>query len=314
MIGDPKAVWFRNLVLYRLPSGWSLTAAQLEEKLGSRPLQPCGALEMLSRGWVAPAPSARLLHALGEHYLIALGVEQKLLPASVVRQEALRRAKIKEDSQGFPVGRRQMRDLKMQVTEQLRARALTRQRTTRAWIDPQGGWCVVDAASPGKAEELIETLRDTLGSFAVQFVQTVRSAHTSMAAWLTHGSAPGRLVLDQDLTLVTADATKSSVRYTRHTLDLREIRAHLEAGKYPSQLGLCWNDRVAFMLTEKLAIKRVQFLELEPETVAQQAAGADAEPQEKFDADFALMTGELTQLLDAVLESLGGEVPLAAAA
>jgi recombination associated protein RdgC len=302
---------FRNLVLYRLPPGWSLSASQLEEKLGGRPLQPCAAFEMFSRGWIAPAPDGRLLHTLNQHYLIALGVEQKLLPASVIRQEAQRRARLKEDSQGFPVGKRQMRDLKLQVTEELRSRALTRQRSTRAWIDPQGGWCIVDAASPGRAEELIETLRDTLGSFAVQFVQTRTSAHASMATWLRHGSAPGRLALDQDLTLMMADGSKSSVRYTRHALDLREIHSHLEAGKYPVQLGLCWNDRVAFMLTEKLALKRVQFLELETDAATQVDA---SDPQETFDADFALMTGELGPLLDDVLELLGGEAQIAAAA
>ena len=307
-------MWFRNLVLYRLPPGWSLSAVQLEEKLGTRPLQACGALEMLSRGWVAPSATGRLVHSLNQHHLIALGVEQKLLPASIVRQEALRRAKLKEDSQGFPVGKRQLRDLKLRVTEELRARALSRQRSTRAWIDPQGGWCVVDAASPAKAEELIDTLRDTLGTFAVQFVQTQRSAHASMAAWLMQGSAPDALALDQDLTLTTADGTRSTVRYTRHALDLREIRSHLEAGKYPAQLGLCWNDRVAFMLTEKLAIKRVQFLDLEPDTQAPEQAATQADPLEKFDADFALMTGELTLLLAAVLQSLGGEVQIAAAA
>jgi hypothetical protein len=42
---------------------------------------------------------------------------------------------------------------------------------------------------------------------------------------------------------------------------------------------------------------------------------ADAvDPQEQFAADFALMTGELTQLLADVLRSLGGEMPIAAAA
>src|SRR5580658_7471082 len=153
-------MWFRNLVLYRLPPGWSLSASQLEEKLGTRPLQACGALEMLSRGWVAPSSSGRLVHSLGQHHLIALGVEQKLLPASIVRQEALRRAKLKQDSQGFPVSKRQMRDLKLLVGDELRARALSRQRITRAWIDPRGGWCVVDAASAGRAEELIDILRD----------------------------------------------------------------------------------------------------------------------------------------------------------
>ena len=307
-------MWFRNLILYRLPSGWTMTAAQLEEKLGTRPLQPCGALDLLSRGWIAPTPGGRLVHALNQQLLIALGVEQKLLPASIIRQEAQRRARIKEGSQGFPVGKRQMRDLKIQVTEELRARALSRQRSTRAWIDPQGGWCVVDAASAGKAEELIDTLRDTLGSFAVQFVHTQRSPHTSMAAWLTHGSAPGRLVLDQDLTLMTADGTKSTVRYTRHALDLREIGSHLAAGKYPAQLGLCWNDRVAFMLNEKLAIRRVQFLDLEPDAGEPERAATAVDPLEQFDADFALMTGELGQLLAEILEALGGETPIAAAA
>jgi recombination associated protein RdgC len=138
-----------------------------------------------------------------------------------------------------------------------------------------------------------------------------------MAAWLTHGSAPGRLALDQDLTLMTADGTKSTVRYTRHALDLREIRSHLEAGKYPAQLGLCWNDRVAFMLNEKLGIKRVQFLDLEPDADGPEdtagAAGA-VDPVEQFDADFALMTGELGQLLAEILDALGGETQIAAAA
>jgi DNA recombination-dependent growth factor C len=32
-----------------------------------------------------------------------------------------------------------MRDLKMRVTEELRARALSRRRMTRAWIDPISG-------------------------------------------------------------------------------------------------------------------------------------------------------------------------------
>jgi recombination associated protein RdgC len=148
-------------------------------------------------------------------------------------------------------------------------------------------------------------------------VQTQRAPHTSMAAWLTHGGTPGRFALDQDLTLMTADGSKSTVRYTRHALDLREIRSHLESGKYPAQLGVSWNDRVAFLLTEKLAVKRVQFLDLEPDAAGaaqQQEAVATVDPLEKFDADFALMTGELTQLLEELLQALGGQVQVAAAA
>jgi recombination associated protein RdgC len=296
-------MWFKNLALYRLPADWSLSAAELEEKLSQRTLQPCGPLEMLSRGWVAPSTTGRMLHTVNQQHLIALGVDQKLLPASIIRQETARRAEVLADSQGFPVGRRQMRDLKMRVTEELRARALTRRRTTRAWIDPVNGWFVVDASSVGKAEELVETLRDVLGSFAVQFVDTKRTPHTSMAAWLNHGDAPGSFGIEQDLELQTADPNKATVRYVRHPLDGKEIKSHLAGGKYPTRLGLTWNGRISFVLTEKLQIKRVEFLEMTKDT----ADGGEVDKDEQFDIDFAVMAGELAKMLNDLVEALGGE-------
>ncbi|MDB6090513.1 MAG: recombinase RdgC [Gammaproteobacteria bacterium] len=297
-------MWFKNLCLYRLPADWKVSAAELEEKLAHRTLQPCSPLEMLSRGWVAPSSTGRMLHTLNQQHLIALGVDQKLLPSSIIRQEAQKRAEVLADSQGFPVGRRQMRDLKIRVTEELRARALTRRRMTRAWIDPVNGWFVIDAGSAGKAEELVEALRDLLGSFAVQFVETQRTPHTSMAAWLTHGDAPGPFGIDQDLELQTADPTKATVRYVRHALDGKEIKTHLAGGKYPTRLGLTWNGRISFVLTEKLQVKRVEFLEMTKDT----ADGGELDKAEQFDVDFAVMAGELAKLLDDLVEVLGGEV------
>jgi recombination associated protein RdgC len=296
-------MWFKNLALYRLPADWKVSAAELEEKLGQRTLQPCSPLEMLSRGWVAPSGTGRLLHTVNQQHLIALGVEQKLLPASIIRQETAVRAAVLADSQGFPVGRRQMRDLKMRVTEELRARALNKRRTTRAWIDPVNGWFVVDAGSAGKAEELVEVLRDTLGSFAVQFVETQRTPHTSMAAWLTHGDAPGAFGIEQDLELQTADPNKATVRYVRHPLDGKEIKAHLAAGKYPTRLGLTWNGRLSFVLTEKLLIKRVEFLEMMKDT----PDGGEVDKDEQFDIDFTVMAGELAKMLDDLVQALGGD-------
>lgn len=296
-------MWFKNLALYRLPADWNVSAAELEEKLGQRTLQPCSPVEMLSRGWVAPSSTGRLLHTVNNQHLLSLGVDQKLLPASIIRQETERRAQVLADSQGFPVGRRQMRDLKLRVTEELRARALTRRRATRAWLDPVNGWFVIDSGSAGKAEEVVEALRDTLGSFAVQFVETQRTPHTSMAAWLTHGEAPGAFGIDQDLELQTADPNKATVRYVRHALDSKEIKAHLAGGKYPTRMGLTWNGRIAFVLTEKLFIKRVEFLEMARDA----ADSGEIDKAEQFDIDFTVMAGELAKLLGDLVGALGGE-------
>src|SRR5258708_8056794 len=275
---------FKNLVFHRLPAEWTSTAAGLEGQLAGRTLQPCGPFEMSSRGWVPVTNGGRLLHAVNQHHMIALGDNQKLLPGSIIRQVAQERAEIQAREQGFPVGRKQMRDLRARVADELRVRALTRRRITRAWLDPASGWFAVDAASIPRAEMLVETLSDTLGSFAPQAVETRRSPQSSMASWL-RGEAPVHFSIDDDLELQSADKAKSIVRYTRHPLDGKEIRGHLAAGKYPTRLGLTWKDRVSFVLTDKLQVKRLEFLEMSKDNTE----GDDVDPAEQFDIDFAVM-------------------------
>src|SRR4030088_2448853 len=135
---------FKNLVFHRMPAEWTLTAADLEGQVAGRPLQPCGPFEMSSRRWVPVTSGGRLLHTLNHHHMIALGDNQKLLPGSIIRQVAQERAEIQAEEQGFPVGRKQMRDLRARVADELRARALTRRRDTRTWIDTTGGWFAVE--------------------------------------------------------------------------------------------------------------------------------------------------------------------------
>jgi recombination associated protein RdgC len=303
-------MWFKNLMVYRLPDNWTLPAADLEYQMASRTLQPCGSFEMQSRGWVSASPAQRLVHTTNGQHMIALGVEQKLLPGSIIRQVATERAKILEEQQGYPVGRRQMRELKERVTEELRARALTRRTLTRAWIDPVNGWFVVDASGAARAEALVETLRDTLGSLPVQFLETERSPASSMAAWLMMGDAPLRFVIDQDLELQTIDKNKATVRYARHPLEGKDIQAHINSGKYPTRLGLTWNDRISFVLTDKLQVKRVEFLEISKDKPEEDSVSAE----EQFDIDFMLMAGELSQMLADVREALGGEQKMQQAA
>jgi recombination associated protein RdgC len=195
-----------------------------------------------------------------------------------------------------------MRALKLQVLDELRARALTRRRVTRAWIDPLNGWLVVDSASDRRAEELVETLRDTLGSLAVQKVDLQRSPSACMAVWLMQADAGGAFSIEQDLELQSGEPAKSIVRYRRHPLDGKEVRAYVAGGKRPTQLGLTWNGRISFVLTEKLQIKRIEFLEVAPERGDEQEIDA----AEQFDLDFAVMAGELAKLLDELIRELDG--------
>ncbi len=266
---------FKNLVFHRLPTEWTSAATDLEGQLAGRTLQPCGPFEMSTRGWLPVTSGGRLLHTVNQHHMIALGENQKLLPGSIIRQVAQERAEIQAEEQGFPVGRRQMRELRARVADELRARAFTRRRVTHAWIDPQGGWFAIDAAGISRAETVVETLGDTLGSFAPLAIETERSPHAAMTSWLLRGEAPARFSIDDDLELQTSDKSKTIIRYTRHPLDGKE---------------------------------RLEFLEMSKDS----AAGDDVDPAEQFDIDFAVMAGELASLLKDLWLALGRE-PAAAA-
>ena len=117
------------------------------------------------------------------------------------------------------------------------------------------------------------------------------------------GDAPMRFIIDQDLELQAVDKTKPTVRYVRHPLEGKDIQAHISSGKYPTRLGLTWNDRVSFVLTEKLQVKRLQFLNISKDKPEDESQSAE----EQFEIDFLLMTGELSQLLSDLREALGGE-------
>lgn len=303
---------FKNLIIYRLPADFADAPAALEASLADRCLFPCAPFEMVSRGWVSSSPAQRLLHSVESHRLLCLGTEEKLLPSSIVRQVALERAAKLAGEQGFPAGRKQLRDIRLQVTEELKARALCRRRETRAWIDAANGWFVVDAASVQRAESLVDTLRDTLGSFAVVPLATERSPAVVMSSWLNAGQAPAPFAIDDNLELRATDKTPAIIRYGHCSPESRELRARLSAGMMPTRLGLTWNGRVSFVLTDKGGIRQLEFLELQQDDPA--GEGDDVEPVERFDAELLLMGGELSQLIADLVAALGGEARLPAAA
>lgn len=296
-------MWFKNLQLYRLPENWALTADALQEKLSARPFQPCGSQDNTSRGWTSPTKDDRFVLAVGGHYLVALAVEQKLLPSSVVNEVAADKAEAIEAQQGFKPGRKQMKEIKEAVLQELLPRAFTRRRRVFAWIDPVGGWLAIDAASPARAEEILDALRDSLDALPVKMVKTVQSPVAVMTAWLAAGEAEHGFTVDQDCELEAVTDQHSAVRYVRHALDGEDVQAHLAAGKQPTRLALTFDDRVSFILTEKMEVKRLAFLDTIKEEAEKQAEAADMQ----MEADFALMTGELARLIPALILALGGE-------
>jgi recombination associated protein RdgC len=297
--------WFKNLHLYSLDSHWKITPGKLEEKLAAHPLLPCNAASMQSQGWVAPHASSGLVYSQGKQVLIALGTQQRLLPAAVINQALKERAAALEKQQGFAPGRKQLRDLKDRIADELRPRAFVREKTVRAWLDLAKHRLVVDSSSPKVAENLASVLRNDLGDLPAIPLDTQQGAAEAMTGWLAAGSVSAQFGLDQDCELVANELSKSTVRYVRHGLEGAEIRSLIQGGKSVSRVGLVWRDRLSLVLTDKLAVKRLRFEAMDDKDPAgKPKAGKDGDAE--FEANFTLMSGELAGLVDDLLTQLGG--------
>ena len=295
-------MWFRNLQVYRFPAPWNISASNLEEQLGRQAFRATSGFEMQTQGWASPREDGGLVHSVNGQMLISLRTEKKLLPASVIKEATRAKAIEAEERQGYKPGRKQLRDLKEETIDELLPRAFSVRRHTGIWFDPANGWLVIDNGSPGKADEIVTLLNKSVDDFVVERLNTAISPGAAMTAWLANDEEPHGFSIDQDTELQSPVEEKATVRFVRHALDAKEVQRHIAAGKQCTRLALTWADRVSFVLTDTLVLKRIAPVDVIREAEDGQAQNDD----ERFDADFALMTGELQRMMSDLLEALGG--------
>lgn len=289
-------MWFRNLTLFRFSESSAKTLKSLESHLGDHPLRACGPLELSTHGFVSPYGRGEevLVHRVGAYALLTLGRDERLLPNSVIYEELTARLKKIADKEGRKVGAKERKRLKEEVLTDLLPRAFTQLSRTCAYLAIKSGWLAVDTASRKAAEEVTSHLRDALGSFPAVPMASEESPRALMTDWLIHGKLPEGLVLGDECELRDPAETGATVRCRRQDLETDEVREHLKSGKQVFQLGLVFADRIGFVLGEDLSVRKLRFLD----QVQDELGEADREsPIAELDAEFALMTLELEQLL-----------------
>jgi recombination associated protein RdgC len=296
--------FFRNAIVYRLSTGWTLTADVLAEQLARLRFDPGTSVQTQSIGWVPALENGALAHRVGGQILLTLRTEKKLLPASVVNQVAKARAQEAEERQGYKPGRKQLKEIKEAVTDELIPKAFSIFRDTRIWIDPVNRWLLIDTTSAAKAEEVIGALSKSIEPFALQPLQVPLAPAAAMTGWLAADDAPAGFTIDQDTELRAIGESRAAIRYVSQSIDAADVRKHIEDGKQCTRLALTWAGRISFVLTENLMLKRIAPLGVLKEGNAE--SGNDA--AQRFDSDFTMMAGELSRLLADLAGALGLDV------
>ncbi|MDD2609426.1 MAG: recombination-associated protein RdgC [Giesbergeria sp.] len=290
---------FKNLIIYRIAGLTADDFQRAEQALNESAFTPCKPTEERSHGWIPPRreENGPLIESVGGQWLLRFKTETKLLPASVIAQKVQEKAAAIEQTTGHKPGKRECRELKEEAKLDLLPQAFTRHGTTLVWIDPKAQFLVVDTASQTKADELTTALVKAIDGLSLRLLDTQTSPATAMANWLSSQYAPADFSIDRECELKGSGEEKSVVKYGRHPLDIEEIRAHIEAGKMPTKLALTWQDRVSFVLTDSLQIKKISLLDV----VTQDKS------EDGFDADVAIFTGEMAALIPCLIDVLDGE-------
>lgn len=291
---------FKNAIAYLVTPGFRIDP----EMLSHSPARACASNEGSTVGFAQPCDhsTAVLAHHVAGYTVICLESEERLLPGSVVAEEVEARAIDMEKLQGYKPGRKQIREIKERVTEELLPKAFTQRRRTLGVF--AGPYFMVDTSSPARADTFINALRIALDALPLTLIQTNKRITGEMIEWLL-GTTPWGLSVDDFVELEKAEPGKPAIAYKRTTLDEQDMRRRISDSYVPRKIGVTFNDRLSFKVDDSLHLKQLVALELLQADKRHQDANAKDIAQ-TFDADIALTIGELVAVYNFLIEQLGG--------
>ena len=298
---------FKNATIYNITSNTPLTAALLEAGAEKFVFAPCGLTQEKSMGWMPPRGQEHgaLVEAVGGHLVMRLMVETRSVPAKAIEEAVdLKCAKV-EMQTGRKVGKKERREYKDEARLTLLPHAFSSKRAIGVWIDPANGKLTIDSATSSRTDLVTTLVVQLAEGVGVALINTNVAPSALMTNWLLDGSNEAGddrycFTIDRSCELKACDESKATVRYTNHDLITDEIMAHVRQGKRANKLGLTFDERVSFTMTEAGTLAGIKFLDVVFE--ASKDSNADA-----FDADVTILTGEMSKMIPALVNALGGE-------
>ena len=292
-------MWFKQVTPFRLAE--LPENRYLDESLGNSWFTEPQGLDFFSEGFTHPNPFCDLaVFDADGSMLVSLKKEEKIVPSAAIKYKLDEQIIKIQANEGRNVSRREKQELREAIIDDLLPKALIKSSRTYGLF--AGEWLFVDTANRRKAENLLTKLRDALGGLPAQHPVTRQSPASLMTNWLLQGEAQGRFVLDYDVTLVGAGDVAPKVKISRKDLTAEDVVQHAKNGMTVTELGLVWGERVAFILTQDLTLKHIQWLDV----VQEEASGSCDDAESMAYATQLLMEAALSAILGELVDLLGG--------
>lgn len=259
---------------------------------------PCEGQQEKALGWVPPRghEHGAMVEFVGGEAILRLRIETKSVPAAVIKRKLDEKAEETFASTGRKPGKKERRDMAEDIRAALLPNAFSKVVEIPVWVDTHRGRLAIGSASVGHVDSVFTMLIQAMPSASFQPFTSQVSPESLMTSWLhdqDNLSTEDRFGfdIDRECELKAIDETHAVVKYTKHTLELDEIRTHIKQGKTVTKLALTYNDRVSFVLTPTGQMRKIKILDV---------AFEGHEGEDNFDADVAIFTGEFDNLINSL--------------
>ncbi|WP_444994831.1 recombination-associated protein RdgC [Aliikangiella sp. IMCC44359] len=291
-------MWFRNLHLYRLSKPFEFSPEELADKLSEKRFQPCGRQVEESVGWVSPIHRARdyLVHAASGCILICMRREQKVIPASAVKEALEERVNAISEEMGRKVYSKEKQSLKEDIVSQMLPKAFVRSTHIFAYVDTKRGYLVLNAGSNSIADMFFELLVESIGSFGAIKLISDENPALILNGWLENGM-PSEWDLSGDYELKDPKDERVA-KFKDNESENGVLGDLLEDGYWVNKLGIRYKGQFKAVIQPDLQVKSIKFMD---ELLAENDDVDGEDELVKFDADFALMTRSLGDFIQELI-------------
>lgn len=299
-------MWFRQLQLFHLGNDFHLDPEAIQQNLENLPFTACLPSLPSSMGWTTFAEEeegAPYSMTVNNCVLFCLKIEEKILPATVVRQEQYAKIKEIEAAQNRKIRQKEKLALKDEIIQTLLVRAFTKITRLYAYIDLDKKLLVLDSTNAKKIEQFLSIFKKTFTE-AVSAVAFKKLAPL-VTHWLKHQDQPTIFAIEKNVVLQDPSQQKRIIRCQQQDLFAPSIQSLLKEGCEVKQIALSWQDRIQFTLTtDEFTLRNIQF----PDEIREQANEMEPETrQQQYQADFFIMSATFSELLQDLLAIFASE-------
>ncbi len=292
---------FRNVRLYRFEGPWPDSEERLSEALETAAFIPCGPLTERSNGFEAVIPDAgeQLARRINGADLMCVRSQSRILPAAAINEELdARIAAYTERMQAAP-NTREKRRLKAEARDELLPKAMLKSDRIRGFVEPRQQVIAIDAAQEANAERFLRRLTAAIDGLSIQPLQFREPVETLLGK-IMFGDSPRQFQAGRECRMQDLSDSRAIVRWTNFDLTDPSIRNHVAEGMRLTHMAVDYDNVMSCVIDQDAVLSKLKFLgDNDDETF-------DSDPVALHDAEFVLLSGTLTRLLNDLGKALGG--------